>query len=277
MNTFESIHTPNYADFQQTMLAYYAAHGRSFPWRTTNDPYSILVSEFMLQQTQTERVVEKYNRWLEVFPTVQDLAAASLVQVLEQWVGLGYNRRARFLHQCAQTIVNRYGGVVPDTPETLATLSGIGPYTAAAISTFAYNKPNAFIETNIRAVFIFFFFKDRVDIRDKEIFPHIEASLYTENPRLWYYALMDYGAELKKKTVNPNRKSRHYTKQSKFEGSVRQARGAVIRTLTERKTQEYRALYANTQMEKLLFDKALEGLIREGFVAEEDGCYSIKQ
>ena len=266
-----------YEDFQKAMLAYYAAHGRSFPWRTTNDPYAILVSEFMLQQTQTERVVEKYNRWLEVFPTIHDLAAASLVQVLEQWVGLGYNRRARFLHQCAQTIVNRYGGVVPDTPETLATLSGIGPYTAAAISTFAYNKPNAFIETNIRAVFIFFFFKDRVDIRDKEIFPHIEASLYTENPRLWYYALMDYGAELKKKTVNPNRKSRHYTKQSKFEGSVRQARGAVIRTLTERKTQGYKALYANTQMEKILFDKALEGLIREGFVAEEDGCYSIKQ
>ena len=274
---FSAAPTITYEDFHKAMLAYYAAHGRSFPWRTTNDPYAILVSEFMLQQTQTERVVEKYNRWLEVFPTIHDLAAASLVQVLEQWVGLGYNRRARFLHQCAQTIVNRYGGVVPDTPETLATLSGIGPYTAAAISTFAYNTPNAFIETNIRAVFIFFFFKDRVDIRDKEIFPHIEASLYTENPRLWYYALMDYGAELKKKTVNPNRKSRHYTKQSKFEGSVRQARGAVIRTLTERKTQEYKALYANTQMEKLLFDKALEGLIREGFVAEEDGCYSIKQ
>ena len=277
MMNFSAAPTITYEDFHKAMLAYYAAHGRSFPWRTTNDPYAILVSEFMLQQTQTERVVEKYNRWLEVFPTIHDLAAASLVQVLEQWVGLGYNRRARFLHQCAQTIVNRYGGVVPDTPETLATLSGIGPYTAAAISTFAYNTPNAFIETNIRAVFIFFFFKDRVDIRDKEIFPHIEASLYTENPRLWYYALMDYGAELKKKTVNPNRKSRHYTKQSKFEGSVRQARGAVIRTLTERKTQEYKALYANTQMEKLLFDKALEGLIREGFVAEEDGCYSIKQ
>ena len=277
MMNFSATPTITYEDFQKAMLAYYAAHGRSFPWRTTNDPYAILVSEFMLQQTQTERVVEKYNRWLEVFPTIHDLAAASLVQVLEQWVGLGYNRRARFLHQCAQTIVNRYGGVVPDTPETLATLSGIGPYTAAAISTFAYNKPNAFIETNIRAVFIFFFFKDRVDIRDKEIFPHIVASLYTENPRLWYYALMDYGAELKKKTVNPNRKSRHYTKQSKFEGSVRQARGAVIRTLTAHKTQEYKALYANTQMEKLLFDKALEGLIREGFVAEEDGCYSIKQ
>ena len=275
MSILEAIPNPDYADFQKAILDYYSAHRRSFPWRTTNDPYSILVSEFMLQQTQTERVVEKYNRWLEVFPTVKALAAASLVQVLEQWVGLGYNRRARFLHQCAQTIVSEYGGIVPDSPETLQRLSGIGPYTAAAISTFAYNKPNAFIETNIRAVFIFFFFKDRTDISDKEIFPHIEASLYKENPRLWYYALMDYGAELKKKTVNPNRKSKHYTKQSKFEGSVRQARGAVIRTLTAHNNQAYGELYGNTQTEKLLFDKALDGLIREGFVAEEDGRYSI--
>ena len=234
MSILEASPHPDCTDFQKAILDYYDAHGRSFPWRTTNDPYSILVSEFMLQQTQTERVIEKYNRWLEVFPTVQDLAEASLVQVLEQWVGLGYNRRA-------------------------------------------YNKPNAFIETNIRAVFIFFFFKDRTDISDKELFPHIEASLYKENPRLWYYALMDYGAELKKKTVNPNRKSRHYTKQSKFEGSVRQARGAVIRTLTAHNNQGYAELYGNTQTEKLLFDKALEGLIREGFVAEQDGCYSISR
>ena len=133
MSILEAIPNPDYADFQKAILDYYSVHRRSFPWRTTNDPYSILVSEFMLQQTQTERVVEKYNRWLEVFPTVKALAAASLVQVLEQWVGLGYNRRARFLHQCAQTIVSEYGGIVPDSPETLQRLSGIGPYTAAAI------------------------------------------------------------------------------------------------------------------------------------------------
>lgn len=265
-----------YTDFQKTILDYYAAHGRSFPWRTTQDPYAILVSEFMLQQTQTERVVEKYKRWLEVFPTAADLAAASFVQVLEQWVGLGYNRRARFLHQCAQTIMQKHNGCVPEDTEVLQSLPGIGPYTAAAVSTFAYNKPNSFIETNIRAVYIFFFFKDHDSVSDKDLFPHIKASVYTENPRLWYYALMDYGAALKKVIVNPNRKSKHYTKQSQFEGSVRQARGAVIRSLTGQNGQAYTELYANTQTERPLFDKALEGLIHEGFVAESGGIYSIR-
>ena len=265
-----------YTDFQKTILDYYAAHGRSFPWRTTQDPYAILVSEFMLQQTQTERVVEKYKRWLEVFPTPADLAAASFVQVLEQWVGLGYNRRARFLHQCAQTIMQEHNGCVPEDTEVLQNLPGLGPYTAAAVSTFAYNKPNAFIETNIRAVYIFFFFKDHNSVSDKDLFPHIKASVYTENPRLWYYALMDYGAALKKVIVNPNRKSKHYTKQSQFEGSVRQARGAVIRSLTGQNGQAYTELYANTRTERPLFDKALEGLIYEGFVAESGGIYSIR-
>lgn len=266
----------SYTEFQKTILDYYAAHGRSFPWRTTQDPYAILVSEFMLQQTQTERVVEKYNRWLEVFPTVESLAQASFVQVLEQWVGLGYNRRARFLHQCAQAIVQEHNGQVPKGAAVLQTLPGIGPYTAAAVSTFAYNKPHAFIETNIRAVYIFFFFKDKETVSDKDLFPQIKASLYTENPRLWYYALMDYGAALKKVIVNPNRKSKHYTKQSQFEGSIRQARGAVIRCLTGQHRQTYSELYTNAQAQKPLFDKALDGLIREGFVAESDGIYSIR-
>jgi len=266
---------PTYTDFQTTILRYYEEHGRSFPWRVTDDPYAILVSEFMLQQTQTERVTEKYNRWLEVFPTAGDLAAAPLVQVLECWVGLGYNRRANFLHQCAKSIVAEYGGIVPENPAVLQTLSGIGPYTAAAISTFAYNRPNVFIETNIRAVFIFFFFKDKTDISDRDIFPVIEAALYKENPRLWYYALMDYGAELKKKVVNPNRKSKHYTKQSKFEGSVRQVRGALVRSLTAQTVQSYEQLYDNARADKELFDKALAALLKEGLVAEKEETYCI--
>ena len=266
---------PTYTDFQTTILRYYEEHGRSFPWRVTDDPYAILVSEFMLQQTQTERVTEKYNRWLEVFPTAGDLAAAPLVQVLECWVGLGYNRRANFLHQCAKSIVADYGGIVPEDPAVLQALSGIGPYTAAAISTFAYNRPNVFIETNIRAVFIFFFFKDKTDISDRDIFPVIEAALYKENPRLWYYALMDYGAELKKKVVNPNRKSKHYTKQSKFEGSVRQVRGALVRSLTAQTVQSYEQLYDNAQSDKELFDKALAALLKEGLVTEKEETYCI--
>ncbi|MGP1575960.1 MAG: A/G-specific adenine glycosylase [Treponema sp.] len=265
----------SYSEFQQTILEYYHLHGREFPWRVTDDPYAVLVSEFMLQQTQTERVVEKYNRWLDVFPTVQSLAASSLAEVLEQWVGLGYNRRARFLHQCAQHICSEHQGIVPREPAVLQTLPGIGAYTAAAVSTFSYNLPHVFIETNIRAVFIFFFFKDRMEIPDKEIFPLIESSLYTDNPRLWYYALMDYGAELKKKVVNPNRKSKHYTKQSKFEGSVRQARGAVIRSLTDAGAQRYEDLLLYAEADKDLFEKALSSLIQEGFVAEKNGIYTI--
>ncbi len=270
----------DYAEFQKVILNYYTETGRNFPWRTTDDPYEILVSEFMLQQTQTERVVEKYNQWLRVFPTVETLAAAPLVQVLEQWVGLGYNRRARFLHESAKIITDQYGGIVPSDPSVLQTLPGIGAYTASAVSTFAYNKPNVFIETNIRAVFIFFFFKDKAEVSDKELFPLIEAAVYTENPRIWYYALMDYGAELKKKVVNPNRKSRHYTKQSKFEGSVRQVRGALIRSLTAKPAQNYEQLLTYAQedvnAEKDLFTKALDSLVKEGLVAEKGGTYSIE-
>lgn len=272
----QSVDTAYCREFQKVILTYYHERGRTFPWRVTRDPYAILVSEIMLQQTQTERVVEKYTQWLRVFPSVSVLAAASFTEVLEQWVGLGYNRRARFLHECAKAIVSEHGGDIPSDPAVLQKLPGIGPYTASAVSTFAYNKPNVFIETNIRSVFIFFFFKERTDISDKELLPFIEASLYTENPRLWYYALMDYGAELKKNVANPNRKSKHYTKQSKFEGSVRQVRGALIRNLMADSCQEYGKLFGTLQTQKDLFDKALSGLVKEGFVAEKEGCYSIR-
>ncbi len=262
-------------DFQNEVLSFYHKHGRRFPWRETNDPYAVLVSEFMLQQTQTERVVGKYVQWLKTFPSIQELAASSFAKVLEQWVGLGYNRRARFLHEASKTIALKHCGLVPSEPSVLQTLSGVGAYTAAAVAAFAYNKPTVFIETNIRALFIHFFFSERTDVSDKEIFPLVEAALYTQNPRIWYYALMDYGAALKKRISNPNRKSRSYAKQSKFEGSVRQVRGALLRSLTGKNAQTYTelALYAGSSPD--LFDKALSALIREGFVAEKGGKYVI--
>lgn len=271
----QSVDTAYCREFQKVILTYYRERGRTFPWRVIRDPYAILVSEIMLQQTQTERVVDKYTQWLRVFPSVSVLAAASFPKVLEQWVGLGYNRRARFLHECAKAIVSEHGGAIPSDPAVLQKLPGIGPYTASAVSTFAYNKPNVFIETNIRSVFIFFFFKERTAISDKEIIPLIEASLYRADPRLWYYALMDYGAELKKNVANPNRKSTHYTKQSKFEGSVRQVRGALIRSLMAEPYQNYAALFNTAHAEKELFEKALSGLVKEGFVAEKEGQYTI--
>lgn len=269
----------DYAEFQNEILSFYREHGRALPWRQTSDPYAILISEFMLQQTQTQRVIPKYARWLEEFPTVRALADAPFTQVLRCWVGLGYNRRARYLHECAKKIVREFDGAVPSNPAALRTLPGIGAYTAAAVAAFAYDKPTIFIETNIRAVFIHFFFSYREEVSDKEIAPLVRASLYEEDPRTWYYALMDYGAALKKRRDNPNRQSKHYVKQSQFKGSLRQARGAIIRALIAQPSQTHDELAANscadTAVQTALFNRALEALLREGFVAKFEHLYTL--
>lgn len=218
--------------FIQTIYQFYALNKRPFAWRDNPDVYEVFVSEVMLQQTQTTRVIEKFAEFTKVFPSFEALARAPLVQVLATWQGLGYNRRGKFLHEAAKLVVEKHAGVLPDNTMLLEELPGIGPATAASVAAFAYNRPTVFIETNIRTVFIHHFFHDRTDVHDREIFPLIEATLDRENPRQWYYALMDYGVMLKKKLVNPSRRSKHHTKQSKFEGSDRQIRGAIIRLLT---------------------------------------------
>lgn len=210
---------------------FYQTNKRSFAWRNIDCPYHILVSEVMLQQTQTERIATKYPLFLSQFPTIQSLAAAPLHTVLDVWQGLGYNRRARYLHQTALRICNDYHGVIPDDPAILITFPGIGAGTAGSIPAFAYNKPTIFIETNIRATFIDYFFSNKTGIKDCDIMPLIQASVSQDNAREWYYALMDYGAMLKKSGFNPCTKSAHHTKQSKFKGSDRQLRGLIIRAL----------------------------------------------
>ncbi|MGP1601237.1 A/G-specific adenine glycosylase [Treponema sp.] len=268
-------------EFRRSILDFYERQGRDFPWRHTVNPYEILVSEIMLQQTQTERVLPKYLAWLERFPDVQTLAAAPLADVLALWSGLGYNRRARFLQQACRLIRERIakGGTFPDTPEELDALPGIGPYTARAVCTFAFNKPEVFIETNIRSVFIFFFFPAAagLEVKDSDLLVLIEKTLYRENPRLWYYALMDYGAALKKKVENPSRKSRHYTKQSRFEGSLRQARGAIIRQLVN--SASGCALYDIARKENIdpeLLEKAASALAAEKIITSDGALYRIR-
>jgi len=221
----------NQASFIKTIYDYYLLHKRSFPWRDVDNPYYVLVSEIMLQQTQTYRVEPKFAGFIAQFPTLESLASAPLSAVLAAWQGLGYNRRAKFLHQAACQIVAQHEGSVPCDPAVLQQLPGIGAATAASISAFAYNTPTVFIETNIRAVYIHFFFPDRSDVHDRELLPLIEQTLDCVSPRQWYYALMDYGVMLKKTQVNPSRKSKHHTKQSRFVGSTRQVRGAVLRAL----------------------------------------------
>ena len=219
-------------DFIHTIKAYYAENKRIFAWRDIENPYYVFISEVMLQQTQTQRVITKFEQFITVFPRIEDLAAAPLSTVLGVWQGLGYNRRAKFLHQAAQQIVSQHKGVVPNSPELLLQLPGIGAATAASIAAFAYNTPTVFIETNIRAVYIHFFFKDHTDVHDRDLQPIVVQTLDHENPRQWYYALMDYGVMLKREHVNPSRKSKHHAVQSRFEGSDRQVRGAIIRALT---------------------------------------------
>jgi A/G-specific adenine glycosylase len=205
------------------------------------------------------------------------LAGASLEEALREWSGLGYNRRCRFLKDCARRITAEHGGKVPATPKGLLPLPGIGPYTAGAIPCFAYNYPSVFIETNIRSAVLHFFFKDRTGVKDNEIFPILESCLDRKNPRKWYWALMDYGAALKQVTVNPNRRSAHYTRQSKFEGSFRQLRGAVVKILAAQGKAGIGELRERSGIEEEDLYRVLDVLEKELMVAEEGGIYRINE
>ncbi len=219
--------------FKQTIYQYYADHRREMPWRVSRDPYHILVSEIMLQQTQVGRVLTKYEQFTLTFPDFDSVNKAPLQEILKVWQGLGYNRRAIALHKICRLVVTEYCGVLPNSVETLQRFPGIGPATAGAICAFAFNQPTVFIETNIRRVFIHFFFPNKNGVKDKEILPLVEGTLDTRSPRTWYHALMDYGAMLKNEEHNPNRRSAHYNRQPPFRGSNREIRGLILRTLIE--------------------------------------------
>lgn len=267
----------NCKDFCQTIKHYYSGNRRNFSWRDQHTPYRIVVSEIMLQQTQTDRVAQKFDSFIERFPDFEALAQAALSSVLHEWSGLGYNRRALFLQKTAAIIQNTYAGKLPDDPNILRTLPGIGPATACSIVTFAFNKPTVFIETNIRTVFIYFFFKNQTQITDAQIEPLVRQTLDHENPREWYYALMDYGTMLKKTFGNVSRNSAHYQKQSRFEGSDRQIRSHIIRILLENNNSAPVDLIHETfpnNPERI--KKILDDLCKEGFMRRKnEDCYEI--
>lgn len=266
----------NVKKFRKIILDYYQASGRKFPWREKTSPWGVMLSEFMLQQTQTERVIPYWERWMKLWPTPQALAASSMQDVLREWSGLGYNNRCRYLKDSAEIITKQYGGKIPREPKELITLPGVGSYVSGAIACFAYNYPAVFIETNIRAAALYFFFSGRNDVNDNEIFPILESALDRENPRLWNYALMDYGAALKKLVTNPNRRSAHYTKQSPFEGSFRQARGKALRVLIDTGEGSAEQIGAASGLEVEELYRVLDALKKESMVAEEGGIYRIK-
>ncbi len=236
------------------------------PWRGEKNPYKILVSEIMLQQTQVSRVIPKYKEFLTAFSTLDRLSRAPFSRVLRVWQGLGYNRRAKYLHSFAKEVTEKYKGKIPSDSNVLVTLPGIGKATAGSVCAFAFNKPVIFIETNIRRVYIHSFFPKAKRVSDKEVLSLVETTLDSKNPREWYHALMDYGAMLKSKTENPNRKSTHYTKQAKFSGSNREVRGRILKELIANNQQPIKTLEKILNFDIKRFEGALGELIKEGFV-----------
>lgn len=258
--------------FRRYITQWYHQYGRhTLPWRLTTDPYSILVSELMLQQTQVSRVIPKYEVFLKRFPKLTSLKSSSLADVLILWQGLGYNRRAKYLWQLAQLVQT-----LPSSQAELEKLPGIGPYTASAICTFAFNQPVPMIETNIRSVFLYHFFPTETKIADNQLLPLITMTIEKTNPRQWYWALMDYGSYLKSILPNPSRKSQHHATQSRFEGSSRQVRGEIIRILTKQKAINQVALFDTLTSNRLFFETALQQLIAEDIVIEIDKQLSLK-
>jgi A/G-specific adenine glycosylase len=267
---------------------------RDLPWRRDFDPYGIWVSEVMLQQTQVARVDGRWQRWLERFPTIDALAAASPADVLEEWQGMGYNRRALSLREAARAL-SASGGVMPSDEESLVALPGIGPATAAGIRAFAFDLPAVYLETNVRSVFLFELFGDAEDVPDAALVPlvrqtcPVDARDPEDDPRTWYYALLDYGAYLKRTVGNPSRRSRTHARQSRFEGSRRQKRAGLVRILLTTQDQadglDAAALAGllsarETEAGRPPVDEGLVGdllaeLEQEGFCSEDGGRWRI--
>jgi A/G-specific adenine glycosylase len=262
--------------FKKIVWKYYADHGRhGLPWRKTTNPYRILVSEIMLQQTQVERVIPFYRAWIKKYPTLQKLSEATLGDVLRQWQGLGYNRRAKMLHAAAQTIMRDYKGTMPKSIAQLESLPGIGHYTARAVMAFAHNKEVVFVETNLRTVVLHHFFPKQHNVTDADIMTVLEKSLVKGRAREWYAALMDYGSHLKSSGVRTNHRVKTYTKQSTFEGSTRQVRGAIIRALSAGSLPSKKLEMILGLDSKVHVVEQIQKLQREGMIAKSRTRYSL--
>lgn len=269
--------------FKKKIWSYYRKNRRSFPWREDLTPYNILVSEIMLQQTQAPRVVSKFESFIKKFPDFKSLKSASNAEVLKEWQGLGYNRRGLNLKRLAEEIITKHNGHIPKNHDELIELPGIGPGTVGSLLAFVHNIPHPFIETNIRTVYIHFFFNDKKDIPDNKILPLIKQTLHKKNPREWYYALMDYGVILKKQFKNPNRNSKHYKKQTSFNGSTRELRSIILKTiLNETKTKPKEIIELIKKSKHPLFshtlvNKIISDLEKEGFIKKIKGVLRINE
>lgn len=251
-------------DFQDIVWQKARELYREMPWRHDTRPYYVLVSEIMLQQTQVERVIPKFEAFIAAFPTITALAKAPLSEVLILWSGLGYNRRAKFLHQAAQMIERDFKGAFPETLNEPVALPGVGVNTAGAIAAYSFNLPVVYVETNIRTVYFYHFFENADQVSDTQIRELLSQTLDTEHPREWYWGLMDYGSYLKRQGIGANNRSKHYKKQSPLKGSIREVRGLILKELAK-------GLRTKEQLREFViaderFEPALRGLLSDGLV-----------
>ncbi len=259
-------------DFKKIVWAHYKKFGRrDLPWRKTKNPYRILVSEIMLQQTQVERVIPFYKKFVKEFPTAKKLSAAPLSEVLKSWQGLGYNRRAKMLHEAAKQLSAQKTFSIAE----LEKLPGVGAYTARAIAAFAFNQEVIFVETNIRTAVLHHFFANKKKISDKEIEKILTQVLPKGKSREWYSALMDYGAYLKKSGIKLNAKHQNYAKQKKFSGSNREARGAILRELAASSRTQAQLLYLFDSSRHSQLRSALTALEKEGLIQKKGRRYAL--
>ena len=266
-------------EFQNSIYNFYKKNQRQFIWRDDITAYKILISEVMLQQTQTSRVIAKFEQWLKIFPDFTTLAQASNLDILTAWQGLGYNRRGLALGTIAQKVIRDHQGILPCDVQILQTFPAIGPNTAGSICAFAFNHPTIFIETNIRTVFTYHFFKEQNNVSDKQLLPYIQATLDHNNAREWYYALMDYGVFLKKQLPAINAKSKHYAKQSQFLGSKRQVRGLLIKILTQVSIIDIQTMIEMVEFElptnQHNIEKIIQLLVDEKIIRQEGQLLSL--
>jgi len=258
--------------FHQKIFQFYQKNKRELPWRKTTDPYKILVSEFMLQQTQVSRVIEYYTKWMKHWPTVESLANEAYKNVLNAWMGLGYNRRAMYLHNTSKIIFKEYDGDVLAAMNHYDKLPGIGLYTSKAVQIFAANEDIATVDTNIRRIFIKEFQLNET-ISDKDLFEIAKQVLPKGKSRDWHNALMDYGAMYltsRKTGIKPK------TKQSKFKGSDREIRGKILRLLLSEGQSPYE-LEEKLDVDSERLNTILSKMMKEKTISKTNNQYHVPQ
>jgi A/G-specific adenine glycosylase len=256
--------------FQGKIINFYNTNKRELPWRLTHDPYDILISEFMLQQTQVNRVIDYYTNWIEKWSTVEALSDASFYDVVSTWIGLGYNRRAKYLHETAKIIVHKFKGNVLKAMKSYDQLPGIGEYTSKAVRIFAGNEDITTIDTNIRRIFIHEFNLEE-STPDKDLYEIANYCLPKGKSRLWHNALMDYGALVltsHKTGIKPK------TKQSKFAGSDRQIRGQILRLLLK-KSYSIDELNAYFRIDINRLKTILNKMIQDNIIQNNDDIFYL--